>query len=82
MANANLHILCILLATVGAFLFDDFHWQFTNCEPPTSHVNLAAIAKSQGQAPHLCPTPFNEFAYDPMSKATSDLSSHTPMMQQ
>ncbi len=32
--------------------------------------------------PHICPTPFNEFAYDPMSKTTSDLSSHTPMMQQ
>lgn len=32
--------------------------------------------------PHLCPTPFNEFANYLMSKNTSDLSSHTPMMQQ
>lgn len=53
-----------------------------DCEPQTSRVNLAPIAKSQGGMPHLCSTPFNEFAYDPMSKTTSDLSSHTPMMQQ
>ncbi len=32
--------------------------------------------------PHLCPTPSNEFANYLMSKNTSDLSSHTPMMQQ
>lgn len=59
-----------------------FKWGDVDCERQTSRVNLAPIAKSQGGMPHLCPTPFNEFAYDPMSKTTSDLSSHTPMMQQ
>ena len=58
------------------------HALYRTCEQPTSRVNLAAIAKSQGRMPHLCPTPSNEFANYLMSKNTSDLSSHTPMMQQ
>jgi len=41
-----------------------FTYPFATCEAPTSHVNLAPIAKSQGGMPHICPTPFNEFAYD------------------
>ena len=57
-------------------------YPFANCVAPTLRVNLAAIAKSQGRMPLLCPTPFNEFANYLMSKNTSDLSSHTPMMQQ
>ncbi len=51
-------------------------------EADLRRVNLAAIAKSAGPSAHLCPTPFNEFANYLMSKHTSDLSSHTPMMQQ
>jgi DNA mismatch repair protein MutS len=51
------------------------------CEGSTSRVNLAAIAKSAGPSAPFA-TPFNEFANYLMSKTTSDLSSHTPMMQQ
>ena len=51
------------------------------CEGSTPRVNLAAIAKSAGPSAPFA-TPFNEFANYLMSKTTSDLSSHTPMMQQ
>ncbi|ETK22336.1 hypothetical protein H096_16183 [Pseudomonas sp. FH1] len=74
-------LICIIYANSMHFL-GYFKWGDVDCERQTSRVNLAPIAKSQGGMPHLCPTPFNEFAYDPMSKTTSDLSSHTPMMQQ
>lgn len=74
-------LICIIYANSMHFL-GYFKWGDVDCERQTSRVNLAPTAKSQGGMPHLCPTPFNEFAYDPMSKTTSDLSSHTPMMQQ
>lgn len=32
--------------------------------------------------PRFCPNSFNELPDNPMNKAVSDLSSHTPMMQQ